>query len=107
MGLEHRTKKELADMVRELEVKLKEVKHVESQILPQFAELEHPALGLTKDSDGYYHMVHIKYDLDKKTAMIDTTEKIETRDQAIVLYRLKQQLTEKIMRKARGGMYDK
>lgn len=106
MSLEQRSKKELVELIHQLQDKVKELAKVEKQATAQLSELEHNAIGLTKDKDGYYHMVKIKYDVDKSAAMIDNVERIDSRDQAIVLYKLKQYAVETIMRKARGGKYD-
>lgn len=106
MSLEQRSKKELVELIHQLQDKVKELAQVEKVITSELSQLENPAVGLTKDKDGYYHMVHIKYDVDKMSALIDNVERIDSRDQAIVLYKLKQFAVEKILRKARGGKYD-
>jgi hypothetical protein len=106
VSLEQRSKKELVELIHQLQDKVKELAKVEKQATAQLAELEHNAIGLTKDKDGYYYMVKIKYDVDKSAAMVDNVERIDSRDQAIVLYKLKQYAVETIMRKARGGKYD-
>jgi hypothetical protein len=106
MSLEQRSKKELVELIHQLQAKVKELSHVETSITASLPELISPAIGLSKDKDGYYHMVKIKYDVDKNAALIENVEKIDSRDQAIVLYKLKQYAVETIMRKARGGKYD-
>lgn len=106
MSLEQRSKKELVELIHQLQDKVKELAKAEKQVSSELAELKHDAIGLTKDDEGYYHMVKIKYDVDKSSAIVDTIDKIDSRDQAIVLYKLKQYAVETIMRKARGGKYD-
>lgn len=105
MSLEQRSKKELVELIHQLQDKLKEMKPVESAITAKLEELSAPAIGLHKDSDGFYHLVKIKYDVEKNAAGIEKVEKLDSRDEAIVTYKLNQYTNETIMRKARGGKY--
>jgi hypothetical protein len=107
MSLEQRSKKELVELIHQLQDKVKELAKVETQATAQLGDLIHDAIGLVKDKNEHYSLVKIKYDVDKNAAMINTVEKLDSRDQAIVLYKLKQFTVETIMRKARGGKYDK
>ena len=100
------SKKELLELVSDMEQKIKELSHVEKRTSADLAALPHPAIGLTRDKDGYYHMVRIKYNPETMAAMIESIDKIESRDLAIVMWKMKQEGLEKIMRKARGGKYD-
>lgn len=106
MALEDRTKKELAQIIRELQDKLKELKPVESALTSQLEELHHDAIGLRKDEAGQYALVYIKYDAEKNAAAISEVKELETKDPAIAIYKLNQFTHETIMRKARGSKYD-
>lgn len=107
MSLEQRPKKELVEIIQELKEKLKEMKPVEKQLTAQLDELHQPAIGLHKDESGKYHLVHIKYDLEKNAAGIEKIEDLNTHDMALALFNTNKVVAEKIMRKARGGKYDK
>lgn len=106
MALEDNTKKNLANMVRALEEKVKELQAVEKQQTSTLNELEQPAIGLHKDENGTYHLVKIKYDVVSKAAGVEKIESTETKDVALAFHKLKEYAGEKIMRKARGGKYD-
>lgn len=107
MSLEQRTKKELVDLIHQLQDKVKEMKPVEKQLTAQLDELKAPAIGLHKDEKGVYHLIFIKYDIDKKAAAIENVTSLESTDPAIGLYNLNKYVSETIVRKARGGKYDK
>lgn len=108
MALEDRTKKELAQMIRDLETKLKEMKPIESALTSQLEELNYEAVGLVKNEKGQYRLVKIKYDIDKNAALIESIDNLnDTIDPAIAQYKLTQYAHENIMRKARGSKYDK
>lgn len=106
MALEDNTKKALAEMVRALEAKVKELQTVEKQQTAVLDELKRPAIGLHKDEKGKYHLVHIKYDIEKNAAAVEKLESLSSADPAIALWNLKKFVAETIMRKARGGKYD-
>lgn len=106
MALEDRSKKELAQMVRDLQDKLIEMKPVESALTSQLSELNSHAIGLTKDERGNLSLVHIKYDLEKNAAAIEKLTSLESFDYAIADFKLKQFVAEVIVRKTRGGKYD-
>lgn len=101
------SKKELLDIIVELEQKLKEVQHIEKQVTAELTDLTKNAIGLVKDEDGFYSLVKIKFDNEKNAAAIDKLDRIETRDEAIVAYKINKFVQEEIIRKARGGKYDK
>jgi hypothetical protein len=107
MSLIQRSKKELVDLIHELQEKLKEVKQIETQVTTEAQELTTNGVGLVKSTDGYYSIVKLKFDVEKNAAVIDKVEKVETRDEAIVAYKVNQFMQEQIIRKARGGKYDK
>jgi acyl-CoA-binding protein len=106
MSLEQRSKKELVELIHQLQDKLKELANVEKQATAQLSELKSPGIGLIKDKDGYYSLVKLKYDSETKAAAVESIDKLDSRDEAIVVYKLKQYTVENIMRKARGGKYD-
>lgn len=106
MSLEQRSKKELVELIHQLQDKLKELATVEKQATAKLEELKSPAIGLSKDKNGFYSLVKIKYDAEKNAAAIESIDKLDSRDEAIVVYKLKQYTVETIMRKARGGKYD-
>ncbi len=106
MALEDNTKKALADMVRALQEKLKEMKPVESQLTAKLDELKAPAIGLHKDENGNYSLVKIKFDIEKNAAAIESLQDLESRDPAIATHKLKEYAMEVVMRKTRGGRYD-
>lgn len=100
------SKAELIEFVGTLTKKLEELKHAEASQIAEIKNLKHAALGIVKDENGLYALVKIAYDLDQNAAQIAGVEKLNTRDEAIVLYQAKIYLGEKIFRKARGGVYD-
>lgn len=106
MALEDNTKKDLANMVRELQAKLLEMKPVESQLTAKLDELKLPAIGLVKDENGNYSLVKIKFDIEKNAAAIEQVENLESKDPAIASHKIKEFAMEKIVRRARGGRYD-
>jgi hypothetical protein len=106
MALEDNTKKDLAQMVRDLEAKVKELQAVEKQQSASLENLKEPAIGLSKDENGTYILVKIKYDIASKSAGIEALESTDTKDIALAFHKLKHYAGEKIMRKARGGKYD-
>lgn len=107
MALEDNTKKVLAEMVRNLEAKLKELKPVENQLKVETLELKQPGIGLHKDDKGKYHLVKISFDVEKKAAAISEVVNLNSTDPAIALYNLNKYVAETIVRKTRGGKYDK
>lgn len=107
MALEDRTKKELAQIIRDLQEKLKEMKPVESALTSQLEDLHSPAIGLSKNAEGQYALVKIKYDVEKNAAAIEKLDQLESKDIAIAQYKLNQYVVETIVRKARGSKYDK
>jgi hypothetical protein len=106
MALEDNTKKDLANMVRELEAKLKEMKPVEKQLTAKVDELKQLAIGLHRDENGKYHLVKIKFDAPSKAAGVDDIVDLSTTDPAIAFYNINKYVSEVIMRKLRGGKYD-
>lgn len=106
MALEDNTKKDLAQMVRDLQAKLKELKPVESALTSQLEDLHSNAAGLIKDSKGIYSIVKIKYDIEKNAAAIEKVESCETPDLALAQFQLNKFVVETIVRKARGGKFD-
>ncbi len=107
MALEDRTKKELAQIIRDLQEKLKEMKPVEATLTAQLEDLHSDAVGLIKNEKGQYRLVKIKYDIGKNAAAIESLDTLnDTIDTAIALYKLNQFTHETIMRKARGSKYD-
>lgn len=107
MAHAQQSKKELLEIIEQLETKLKEVHHVEKQITAEAKDLTKNAVGLTKDKEGFYSIVKIKFDDEKNAAVIEKLERVDSRDEAIVAYKLNQFVQESIIRKARGGKYDK
>lgn len=105
MSLEQRSKKELVELIHQLQQKLKEMKPVEKQLTAQLEELNSPAIGLHKDDKGVYSLVKLKFDVEKNAAGLEKIERIGT-DPAIALFNLNKFVAETIMRKARGGKYD-
>lgn len=99
------THKEKDELIKELKAKLKEMKTVEKELAVTAAELSSQSLGIHKDANGKYHLVEIKYDIEKNLAAIDKLEPLNTHDYAIALYQAKKFLVEKILEKARGGKY--
>ena len=106
MALEDNTKKDLANMVRELESKLKEMKAAEKQLTASVNELKQYAVGLHKDENGKFHLVKLKFDAASKAAGVEEIVDLETSDQAIAAYNVNKYVAEVIMRKVRGGKYD-
>lgn len=72
MSLENLTKKELADKVRELTEKLKEMRVVEAQVTASVETLKDGeiAVGVTKQEDGTFLLIKVVYDLKKNAAAI-------------------------------------
>lgn len=99
------TKEELKEQNKELRSKLKEMKELEKQVKLTAKDLSQSGLGVHKDEKGKYHLVHIKYDIEKNAAVIDKLEPLDTHDFTIAAYKAKQELAEKILRKARGDKY--
>ena len=106
MALEDNTKKDLANMVRELQAKVIELQGLEKQSTAKLDDLKEPAIGLHKDEAGTYHLVKIKYDAVSKAAGVEALESTGTKDVALAFHKLREYAGEKIMRKARGGKYD-
>lgn len=105
MKYEQYTKKELAEIIRELKEKLGEMKDVEQQVMATSEELKTPAIGVHRDAKGKYHLIEIGYDLEKNAAAIVTSTPLDTGDYAIASYKAKQFLIDKILNKAKGGKY--
>jgi hypothetical protein len=105
MALDQRSKKELVELIHQLQDKLKEMKPVESAITAKLEELNAPGVGLFKDAEGFYHLVKLKFDVEKNAAGIEKLDRIDSKDEAIVMYKLNQYAVETIMRKTRGGKY--
>jgi hypothetical protein len=76
MSLENLTKKELADKVRELAEKLKEMKVVESQVTASVETLKDgdSSIGIIKNAEGNFTIVKLVFDLEKNAAAIVGTE---------------------------------
>lgn len=106
MALEDNTKKDLAQMVRDLQEKLKELKPVESAQVSQLADLSSHGIGLLKDENGKFSLVKLKFDVSLNAAAIETLEHLNSTDPAIAHYKLTQYVAEVIVRKTRGGKYD-
>ena len=107
MSLVDRTKKELVEIIHDLQEKLKELKPVESALTSQLADLHSDAVGLIKNEKGQYRLVKIKYDVEKNAAAIESLDPLnDTVDPAIAIYKLNQFTQETILRKARGSKYD-
>lgn len=107
MALEDNTKKALAQMIRDLQAKLEEVKPFESALSSQLEELHSHAVGLSKNEEGQYALVKIKFDVAKNAAAIEFVDQLESKDIAIAQYKLNQYVAETIVRKTRGSKYDK
>ncbi len=78
MSLENLSKKELAEKVRELAEKLKEVKNVEHQVNASVETLKdgNKATGVVGNSNGTFTLVNLVFDLEKNAAAIISTELI-------------------------------
>ena len=100
------SKAELVEFIGTLTRKIEELKQVEASQVAESKNLKHTGLGIVKDESGLYSLVKLVYDLEQNAAQISGVEKLNTRDEAIVLYQAKIYLGEKIFRKARGGVYD-
>lgn len=105
MSLINKPKAELIELIRELQDKLAQVKNVEKQLNAEAKDLPNNAVGLHKDENGNFSLVKIKYDPQTQAVAIEQLEQIETKDQAIVLDRLKRYVGDNIFRKALGGKY--
>lgn len=106
MALEDNTKKDLAQMVRDLKAKLEEMKPVESQLKAELTDLKHDGVGLHKDEKGNYHLVYIKFDVETNAAGIEKLVSLNSTDPAMALFNLNKFVAETIIRKSRGGKYD-
>lgn len=100
-----KTKAELLETIKELRTKLKEMKVVEQVLTATAKELPLLGLGVHKDKDGKFLLVHIKYDIEKNAAVIDRLESLDTHDFAIAAYKARQELAERILRKVKGDKY--
>jgi hypothetical protein len=89
MALEQRSKKELVEIIHQLQDKLKEMRGVEAQINTEVDTLKSPAVGAYKDKNGNYFMVNLVYDLDKNIAAIKSIDNLNTKDYAILVYKAK------------------
>jgi hypothetical protein len=106
MSLESKSKKELVEIISELKNKVKELKPVEASISAKLDDLEFPAVGLHKNENGEYQVVKIKYDLEKNAAAIEALSDEKNKDVALA-YQSINKIIEQMVRKARGGKYDK
>jgi hypothetical protein len=70
------TKTQLAEKVRELTEKLKEMRQVEAQVSASVETLKdgNPAIGLVQNENGMFQLVRIVFDLEKNAAAIIATE---------------------------------
>lgn len=89
MALEQRSKKELVEIIHQLQDKLKEMRGVEAQLNTEIESLNSSAVGAHKDKNGNYFMVNLVYDLDKNTAAIKSIDNLHTKDYAILVYKAK------------------
>lgn len=99
------TKDDLKRINRELKEKLKQMKELEQTVKTTAQDLSHLALGVHKDSAGKFSIVEIKYDVEKNVAVIDKVVELGTTDFAIASYKARQELGERVLRKARGDKY--
>lgn len=93
-----KTKKQVDEVNQMLKEKLLDMKEQEEKFTATAAELTVPALGVHKDENGGFHLILIKYDLDKDAAVIDTKQDLQTRDYAVALYKAKQYLVIDILK---------
>lgn len=107
MEYEKYTKKELAAIIREMKAKLSEMKDVEKQVTTEASELSAPGLSIHRDEKGKFHLVKLKYDIEKNAATIEKVESLDSSDPAIATFKAKQYLVETIIAKAKGGKYVK
>jgi hypothetical protein len=77
------TKAQLAEKVRELTEKLREMRGVEAQANASLETLKDgaPAIGLHRTSEGKFQLVRIVYDIEKNAAAIIGTEEYGTDSQ--------------------------
>ncbi len=93
-----KTKKQVDEVNSMLKEKLEEMKELEQKFTATAEVLNVPALGVHKDDKGFFHLVKIKYDLDKSAAVIESVDKLETKDYAIALFKAKQYLVIDILK---------
>ena len=95
MSLSHKEKDLIID---ELKAKLKEMKSLEKQVETDASELSQLALGVHKDAQGHFHLIKIKYDVEKGIAAIEQSQDLHTRDYAVALYKSKEHLVLNILK---------
>jgi hypothetical protein len=105
MEYERYTKKELAELIRQLKEKLTEVKGVEKQLNASHADLTSPAIGLHKDKDGKFFLVELKFEVESKAGTVSNLIALDSTDPSIASFKLKQYVIENIFRKITGGKY--
>jgi hypothetical protein len=100
-----KTKPELQETIKELRAKLKEMKSIEEVVTATAKELTDFALGVHKGVDGKFNIVHIRYDVEKNAAVIEKLDALGTHDFSIAAYKARQELAERVLRKAKGDKY--
>lgn len=92
--------KQLKDMVKDLGRQLKEIKEKEQLVQAQGSDnLDSPAISLTKEKDGTYKIVELKYNAitgEAKVTSIKPASHIP-KDNAMALYELKRYVAEIIL----------
>jgi len=106
MEYEKYTKRELAELIRQMKEKLTEVKGVEKQLNASNAELTSPGVGLYKDTAGKFFIVELKYDVESKAGTVSGLIDLHSRDPSIASFKLKEYVIENVYRKTNKGKYD-
>lgn len=89
MALEQRSKKELVEIIHQLQDKLKEMKQVEKQVTSEADLLSRKGMGVHKDKNGNYFIVNLVYDLERNAAAIKSVDNLNSKDYAILVYKAK------------------
>lgn len=92
MALDQRSKKELVEIIHQLQDKLKEMKQIETKVTTEEADLSRKAIGVHKDKNGNYFAVNLVYDIEKNAATIKSIDNLNTKDYAILVYQAKKYL---------------
>jgi hypothetical protein len=94
-----KTKKELVDIIEQLQAKLVEMRGVEAKADSLESNLPGKGFSIIQDLEGKFQLVKIAFDFDTKAATIVGTEEIYPSNYDFSLYQAKKHLVEVVMNK--------
>ena len=97
--LERKSKKELVGIIDQLKEKLLGMKEVETKTQALESKLDGYGMSVIQDTNGKFKLVEISFDIETKTAKIDSVKEFITQSYEYALYDAKRVLVEKVFNK--------